>query len=125
MPPQQSSPQPALPERVFTCAGGPVKNVNTRGWWSAPKRVSIDNFRWHDLRHIRANWRVQNGTPLYLPQEMGGGKSAEMVRRYAHPAPAQMAQQAKVVGDILRDTHSSQGRKITEPIDVKKGLQQS
>jgi integrase len=96
------------PERVFTYAGRPVKNVNTRGWRSALKRAGIDNFRWHDLRHTWASWHVQNGTPLYVLQEMGGWKSAEMVRRYAHLAPAQMARQANVVGDILRGTNTSQ-----------------
>lgn len=98
------------PERVFTYAGRPVKNVNTRGWRSALKRAGIDNFRWHDLRHTWASWHVQNGTPLYVLQEMGGWKSAEMVRRYAHLAPAQMARQANVVGDILRGTNTSQDR---------------
>ena len=44
---------------------------------------------------------MQNGTPLYDLQEMGGWKSAEMVRRYAHLAPAQMARHAEVVGGLL------------------------
>jgi hypothetical protein len=34
---------------------------------------------------------VQNGTPLYALQEMGGWSSTEMVRRYAHLAADHLA----------------------------------
>jgi integrase len=110
------------PERVFTYAGRPVQYVNTKAWRQALKRAGIDNFRWHDLRHTWASWLVQNGTPLYDLQEMGGWKSAEMVRRYAHLAPAQMAKHAAVVGEILRVTNPSQAPKAGVETDVKKGI---
>lgn len=96
------------PEVVFTYAGRPLGQVNTRGWRSALQRAGIENFRWHDLRHTWASWLVQNGTPLYDLQEMGGWKSSEMVRRYAHLAPAQMARHAEVVGNLLCDTNKAQ-----------------
>jgi integrase len=48
------------------------------------------------LRHTKACWLIRNGTPLYDLQEMGGWKSAQMVRRYAHVAPAQTAKHAAV-----------------------------
>ncbi len=50
----------------------------------ALKRAGIEDFRWHDLRHTWASWHVQNGTPLFALQELGGWESPEMVRRYAH-----------------------------------------
>jgi len=96
------------PKAVFTYAGRPLGQVNTRGWRSALKRAEIVNFRWHDLRHTWASWHVQNGTPLYNLQEMGGWQSAEMVRRYAHLAPAHMAKHADVVGSLLCDTYTPQ-----------------
>jgi len=34
---------------------------------------------------------VQNGTPLFALQELGGWESAEMVRRYAHLAADHLA----------------------------------
>ena len=108
-------------DRVFTYAGRPVKYVNTKAWRNALKRAGIENFRWHDLRHTWASWLVQNGTPLYDLQEMGGWKSAEMVRRYAHLAPAQMAKHAAVVGELLRGTNPSQVPQIEVETDVKKG----
>ncbi len=88
-------------ERVFTYAGRPINQVNTKAWKNALRRAEIVNFRWHDLRHTWASWLVQNGTPMYDLQEMGGWKSAEMVRRYAHLAPAQMAKHAEIVGGLL------------------------
>lgn len=96
------------PERVFTYAGRPITWVNTRGWRNALIRVGISDFRWHDLRHTWASWLVQNGTPLYALQEMGGWKSSEMVRRYAHLAPAQLAQHAAITDSLLHDTNTAQ-----------------
>jgi len=48
---------------------------------------------------------------LYDLQEMAGWKSAEMVRRYAHLAPAQMAKHAEVVGNLLSVTNTAQEQK--------------
>ena len=98
-------------ERVFTYAGRSITQVNTRSWRNALTRAGIENFRWHDLRHTWASWLVQNGTPMYDLQEMGGWKSAEMVRRYAHLAPAQMAKHAEIVGNLLCVTNTAQGQK--------------
>ena len=88
-------------EFVFTRQGNPIMEVNTKSWRKAVLRAGITNFRWHDLRHTWASWLVQNGTPLYALQEMGGWKSMEMVRRYAHLAPAHLAPHAEVVGQML------------------------
>lgn len=98
-------------ERVFTYLGKPIKQVNTRAWQQALKSAKIENFRWHDLRHTWASWLVQRGTPLYDLQEMGGWKSAEMVRRYAHLDPDNMAQHAEKVGNLLCDTNTAQEQK--------------
>lgn len=95
-------------ERVFTYEGNPIKYVNTKAWRNALKRAGITDFRWHDLRHTWASWLIQNGTPLYDLQEMGGWKSAAMVRRYAHLAPAHMARHAAVVDGLLRVTSTAQ-----------------
>lgn len=90
------------PERVFTCNGKPVANANTRAWRKALKEAGIENFRWHDLRHCWASWLVQNGTPLYVVQEMGGWKSVQMVQRYAHLSPANLADHARTIDAVMR-----------------------
>jgi integrase len=69
---------------VFTFRGKPLRTANTRAWRGALKACGIRNFRWHDLRHTWATWLRQNDVPTWVLQELGGWKSAEMVRRYAH-----------------------------------------
>lgn len=76
---------------VFTYKGHPVQRANNSAWRSALKRAGLQDFRWHDLRHTWASWHVQNGTPLNTLQELGGWKTVQMVRRYAHLAPENLA----------------------------------
>lgn len=87
---------------VFTYKGRPIKRLTTRAWYKALKRAGIENFRWHDLRHTWASWLVQQGTPLYAVQEMGGWKTAAMVRRYAHLSPAHNLKHAQAIDENLR-----------------------
>ncbi len=79
------------PTHVFSFRGRPITQLSTKAWYAALERAGIEDFRWHDLRHTWASWHVQNGTPLYALQEMGGWSSAEMVRRYAHFAAEHLA----------------------------------
>lgn len=74
----------------FTYRGQPIRQVGTKAWYGALKRAGIENFRWHDLRHTWASWHVQQGTPLYALQELGGWSSHEMVKRYAHFSPGHL-----------------------------------
>ena len=78
------------PEYVFTYQGRPVTQVNTKAWRKAVARAGLTDFRWHDLRHTWASWHAQAGTPFNVLQEMGGWKSSEMVRRYAHLSSAHL-----------------------------------
>jgi len=61
-----------------------VRQVNTKAWRQALKRVGIEDFRWHDLRLTWASWHVQAGTPLPVLQELGGWQVLETVLKYAH-----------------------------------------
>ncbi len=79
------------PARVFTYRGKPVNQRTTKAWYRTLKELKIKDFRWHDLRHTWASWHVQNGTPLNVLQELGGWKSADMVRRYAHLGQTHLA----------------------------------
>ena len=72
------------PDARVQLPGKPIIQVSTKAWYAALERAGITDFRWHDLRHTWASWHVQNGTPLFALQELGGWESAEMVRRYAH-----------------------------------------
>ena len=60
---------------VFSYQGKPIIQVSTKAWYAALERAGIEDFRWHDLRHTWASWHVQNGTPLFALQELGGWES--------------------------------------------------
>jgi integrase len=79
------------PKYVFTFRGLPVKRVQLKTLRNALKKASIDNFRWHDLRHTWASWHVQNGTPTDIVRELGGWEDSRMVQRYAHLNPGHLA----------------------------------
>ena len=99
---------------VFSYRGARVVQVNTKAWYAALKRAGIVEFRWHDLRHTWASWHVQNGTPLFALQEMGGWESPEMVRRYAHLSADHLAPYAerlctlRAVDENCHDTKMAQ-----------------
>ncbi|MBY0498521.1 MAG: tyrosine-type recombinase/integrase [Nitrosomonas sp.] len=66
-------------------------------------RAGIEDFRWHDLRHIWASWLTQKGVPLNVIEEMGAWESTEIVKRYAHLAPERFRRHAMVVDKLLND----------------------
>lgn len=102
------------PTHVFCYHGHPILQVSTKAWYKALDRAGIEDFRWHDLRHTWASWHVQNGTPLFALQELGGWESPEMVRRYAHLAADHLAPYAdklcalRVVDAEGNDTNTAQ-----------------
>jgi integrase len=83
---------PPATNRDQSSRGKPVRQVNTKAWRASLKRVGIEDFRWHDLRHTWASWHVQAGTPLYVLQELGSWECVEMVRKYAHIASDHLVQ---------------------------------
>ncbi len=106
---------------VFSYRGSPITQVSTKAWYAALERAEIRDFRWHDLRHTWASWHVQNGTPLYALQEMGGWESPEMVRRYAHLSADHLAPYADRLC-ALRAVESSGHDTNTAQPEMKKGL---
>lgn len=67
------------PKYVFTQSQNkPVRSLNRKIWHQTLEKVGINNFRWHDLRHTWASWRVQSRVLLYALKEMGGWESIEM-----------------------------------------------
>lgn len=93
----------------------PVVQVSTKAWYAALERARINEFRWHDLRHTWASWQVQNGTPLFALQELGGWASAEMVRRYAHLAADHLAPYAERLVTLRAGEAEIHGTKMSQP----------
>jgi integrase len=103
-----------------------VYPVNGKAWKGAWAHAGIKEFRWHDLRHTWATWRVVNGTPLHALQELGGWESVEMVRRYAHFSNEHLAGYAERFAglrllegqrgdDVATLTSGGQGRSAVSP----------
>jgi len=95
------------PEYVFTYNGSPVTQVGTKAWRGALQRAGIEDFHWHDLRHTWASRHVQNGTPLYALQALGGWSDPEMVQRYGHFGAQHLAVYAQRVADAVPVLSSS------------------
>jgi integrase len=58
-------------DHVFTHRRRPLASANTKAWKNALRWAGIENFRWHDLRHVWATWHVIAGTTLGQLQELG------------------------------------------------------
>lgn len=89
--------------RVFTYKGRPVETIGN-SFDRAVKKVGIEDFRFHDLRHTWASWHVQNGTPIAVLQELGGWASLAMVMRYAHLADHHLSEWAEKI-NVTNTTH--------------------
>ena len=100
---------------MFSYRGKPIIQVSTKAWYAALKRAGIADFRWHDLRHTWASWHVQNGTPLFALQELGGWASTDMVRRYAHLAADHLAPYAERLGTLRAVAGNCDGTKTAQP----------
>lgn len=83
---------------VFTRTRGvQLTQIDNRMVNNAFAAANARGFRFHDLRHTWASWHVQSGTPLFVLKELGGWKTLEMVKKYAHLAPEHLAQYANAV----------------------------
>lgn len=71
-------------EHVFTHHGEPIVKIQSTEWKAVLKAASIENFRWHDLRHTWATDMVKAGVPLHVLQKLGGWETIQMVLKYAH-----------------------------------------
>ena len=53
-------------------------------WCAAIRRASIEDFRFHDLRHSCASYLAQSGASLVEIADVLGHKSLDVTRRYSH-----------------------------------------
>lgn len=70
-------------------------------WKAALEGAGLTDVRWHDLRHTWASLLRQAGVGLDDLQEMGGWKSAVMVKRYAHINVDHLREHAAVMDGLL------------------------
>ncbi|BCR03068.1 integrase [Desulfuromonas versatilis] len=60
-------------------------------WVAALEQASIEDFRFHDLRHTAASYLAMNGATLAEIAEVLGHKTLAMVKRYSHLSEAHTA----------------------------------
>lgn len=78
-----------MDENAFVFPGRTEKTSNKpldfqRAWMTALKRASLEDFRFHDLRHTAASYLAMNGAGLREIADILGHKTLAMVQRYAH-----------------------------------------
>jgi integrase len=55
------------------------------------KKVGIEDFRFHDLRHTAASWLRMQGADIHTVAQLLGHKDLRMAARYQHLSPAFLA----------------------------------
>ena len=103
----------------FTYRGEPIGwELTNSAWKTALKKVGLEDFRFHDLRHTWASWHRQSGTSTDELKDLGGWKTRSMVDRYAKFATEHLAvaasriESARVVDNVLQfPTFSPQHKK--------------
>lgn len=53
-------------------------------WEDAVAKASLEDFRFHDLRHSAASYMLMNGATIAELAEVLGHKTLQMVKRYSH-----------------------------------------
>jgi site-specific recombinase XerD len=72
----------------FNCNGEKINsNVLRTAFYSVLKKIGIDDFRLHDLRHCFATRLAQAGVDIYKISKLLGHKDIKMTQRYAHHCP--------------------------------------
>ncbi len=80
-----------------------------RHWWISKsfrdtcRRVGVENFRFHDLRHDFCSKLVQRGADLYSVAGLAGHKDIKTTQRYAHLSPEKLRSTIQILnsGDNL------------------------
>ena len=71
------------------------------------KKVGLEDFRFHDLRHSAASAMARAGVPERQMQEVLGHKSVSMTKRYTHLRPSELEEAVATMGSTIKFTGKS------------------
>lgn len=99
----ESIPHGPESEYIFVNRDGrPFKSVD-QSFTVACRRVGIQDFHFHDLRHTFASHLIMAGVDIITVKELLGHKTLTMTLRYAHLAPSHKVKAVKVLEERLKN----------------------
>jgi integrase len=82
--------------------GKPFRDIR-KSFPSALKKLGIQDFRFHDLRHTFASQLVMAGVDIPTIKELLGHKSLAMTMRYSHLSPSHKARAVELLDSVLSE----------------------
>jgi len=114
---------------VFASEAGTMigKRNLLRAFFTARKKVGLEDVRFHDLRHTFATRLVQAGIDIYTVKELLGHKTLTMTMRYAHHYSESLRHGVEVLdkdGYILVTVDGKRETTMlgstSQPVDIKR-----
>ena len=96
-------------------AGNPYRSIRT-AFATAVKRAGLDDFHFHDLRHVFATTLKTRGADLSDIKEYLGHKSLEMTNRYSHVTSERKQSIIKLLDGHQMDTGEQE--RVLKALDI-------
>jgi len=74
-------------DRVFPLADECTADNISKGFAAVCRRLKIEDFTFHDLRHTAASWMRMQGADIHTVAQLLGHKDLRMATRYQHLSP--------------------------------------
>ena len=91
-------------------------NQVTMAFRRACKKVCIEDFHYHDLRHTAASWMRMSGADIHTVALQLGHKDLRMAARYQHLSPAFLGEAVGKLDGVFGDVspHSVPAQKLLD-----------
>jgi integrase len=85
----------------------------------ACKRVGIEDFRFHDLRHTAASWLRMQGADIHTVAQLLGHKDLRMASRYQHLSSSYLSNAVSGLDKVFGDLRYHSVTAVNELPEVK------